>query len=490
MRWITVLLLLCLRSSIAQAPQAQGPGSVADGLGMLSPQSAYDQASTPIDITRRNKANWSEIEKAALAVAVDKAKEACLTRGSVKYTGDDLISYARLCDLGQQWKIVYTAATTYINSKDVAKPQLEQAYAFEVVADLNMQQWQAASHTCFAMLRSVPYGALTDEVTTTTIRYLQFAYLGDALDLSAQRQPYLLKLIQGSQAGGTAAADASGGQTAAAGVVSAQSSATAIPLHMLVRHALDYAALQAYNKQPELAAYVIADIDKAMPEKLPPDEAIFIAADRRQYALIGTHFPELPGAVSLLSPTASHRVNPGAVTIFLLFPPWCAQCVRQEHEMAPALFHASENGVHMYGLLADNPPPAMKPAVRAAAVGGHSADAGDKPEAPKSAAEQLRGTPTLVVAPSTLADFNATDFPFLIATDHDGMIRLMVSAAPDNALVKDGPIDQIVDTILAGWPAAVTGEPTGNKSAGAATPAKPPVSPTEERLPGSSLVRQ
>jgi hypothetical protein len=299
------------------------------------------------------------------------------------------------------------------------------------------------------MMKSVPYGPLSDEVTTTTIRYLQFAYLGDALDVSAQRQPYLLNLIRASQPVAVSASVA--GQAAAA---------PALPLHTLMRHALDFAVLQAYNNQPERAAAVVAEIDRAIPASVPPDEAILMAADRRQYALLGTHFPDLPGAVSLFSATAAHRVNFGAVTVFLLFPPWCAQCVRQEQEMGAALFRHADGNVHMYGLLADQPPAPPKAETHAAGPGAHhppqasahAAEAPETPVTPKSAQEQLRGTPTLVVAPATLADFNANDFPFLIAVDHDGIIRLMVSGMPENALVKDGPVDQVIDTILAGWP--------------------------------------
>jgi hypothetical protein len=81
----------------------------------------------------------------------------------------------------------------------------------------------------------------------------------------------------------------------------------------------------------------------------------------------------------------------------------------------------------------------------------HSDTDSDK-AAPKSAIDQLRKTPTLVVAPSTLADFDASDFPFLVATDCDGLIRLIVSPAPDNALAQDGPVDQLTDTILQHWP--------------------------------------
>jgi hypothetical protein len=96
----------------------------------LSPQAAYDQAVTPIDITHRSIANWSDTEVAALGVAVIQAKQACLDRATITYAGDDLISYARLCAFGQQWPIALTAATTYIKSTNPAKPQLAQAYAY------------------------------------------------------------------------------------------------------------------------------------------------------------------------------------------------------------------------------------------------------------------------------------------------------------------------------------------------------------------------
>jgi hypothetical protein len=403
----------------------------------LSPQAAYDQAITPFDITRRSKENWSDIEKAALTVAMDQAKDACLARISTTYTGNDLIAYARLCDLGQQWPIVHATAIAYISSKDEIKPQLDEAYAFEVKSDLNMQQWKAASSTSFAMLRAIPYGPVTDSVTTTTIRYLQFAYLADALDLLAQRQPYLLKLLRASQS--TAAPAQTDTQPTAPAVQS-------IPLHTLFEHALDFAARQQYNNQPHWAAVALSDIESALPASLPPDEAIFIANARRRYAILGTHFPDLPGATPLLSPTALRHPTFGSVTVFLLFPPWCAQCLRQQHEMAAAISrHAG--AAHMYGLLANDPPPPIPiksthPIAVPAKASGTT----------KSAADQLRGTPSLVVAPSTLADVNATDFPFLIATDHDGIIRLMVTNLPDNALVKDGPVDQIIDNILANWP--------------------------------------
>lgn len=508
------LLLLCLRV-VAQTPAAQTPadslqtpanssaqpvatsqpaGSPADAGAqapienpppppeqphaqlspLLSPQAAYDQASLPLDITRRDSANWSDVELASLDVAVAQAKDACVARESEKYTGDDLIGYARLCALGKQWPATYLAATTYINSPG-AHPLLAYAYAYEVQADLNMGDEKAGEGACIAMLRSVPYTSLTDDVTSTTIRFLQFAYLPDALDLAFQREPYILDLIR--------AANSATSKPAAATPPPQPlyaNPAEDMPLHMLFEHALILPELQQYNKSPERAAAEVADIDHAMPASLPPDEAIFIAADRRQYALLGTHFPTLPGAVSLLPANETPPSQPhlGLSTIFLLFPPWCVQCIRQAKDIVPSLLRdamvsGSDDKLHIYALLADDPPAPQtpaKPAAHPVPAGVHRPNqpgqpakpATDKPPdqaavtvsegKPPTAEELLRKTATLVVAPSTLADFNATDFPFLIAVDYKGIIRLMVPAAPKNALVQGGPAEQISDTILQHWP--------------------------------------
>jgi hypothetical protein len=458
MRRLLILpLLLCLQAA-AQAPPPTPP--------LLSPQAAYDQANTPIDITHRDLANWSDIEKAALDVAIAQAKDACLARASLTFTGDDLISFARLCALGKQWPNTYLAATTYINNSD-PKPQLAMAYTFEVQADLNLDHEKAALGASVAMLHSVPYDALTDEVTTATFRYLQFAYTDDARSLLTSRQPFLLDLLRASQPSPEPPKPA----TTPAPPITAPS----IPLHTLFEHALDFAALDLYDNQPSAAASILADIDTATPTKLPPDEAILIAADRRQYALIGTHFPALPGAVSLLPATETPPQQPkaGAVNIYFLFPPWCAQCIRQTQQIVPSLVRIALLGgpdspaskLYIYALLADTPPTPRPPAKpQPAAAPAHPHRPGEKapapppaaqssaPIEPPSAEDQLRKTPTLVVAPSTLADFNALDFPFLIATDHDGIIRLLVPGASANALFQGGPVEQITNSILAHWP--------------------------------------
>ena len=467
MRRLLILpLLLCLHAA-AQTPPEAPP--------LLSPQAAYDQANTPIDITHRDLNNWSEIEKTSLDIAIAQAKDACLARVTQTFAGDDLISYARLCALGKQWPNTYLAATTYINSPD-PKPQLAMAYTFEVQADLNLDHEKAALGASVAMLHAVPYDALTDEVTTAAFRYLQFAYTADALSLLTDRQPILLDQLRALQPNSPPPPPPT--NAAPLNTPPLKPVAPPIPIHTLYEHALDFAAVEQYDNQPYNAAAILKDIEHATPTNLPPDEAIFIAADRRQYALLGTRFPALPGAVSLLpaNETPLRQPQVGSVNVFFLYPPWCAQCIRQTKEIVPMLVRTAmlsgpdspESKLYIYALLAaDLPPALLKPPAKAqpAATPTHAHRPGepvatptahaaepDKPDPAPTLVDQLRKTPTLVVAPSTLADFNANDFPFLIATDHDGIIRLLLPAAPANALVQGGPIEQITDAILKHWP--------------------------------------
>ncbi len=442
-RVFVVLLLFAYVLDSHPAP-AQAPQS------MLSPQAAFDQATAPVEITHRSIANWSDIEIAALGAAIIQAKDACIIRNTVTFTGDDLIAFARLCALGQQWNETLKAAATYIQSTDAAKPQLPQAYAYKVQAELNLKDQKSALSTCLAMLQAIPYGSIADEVTTTTLRYLQLAYTADALTLHSARQPYLLRLLRSPQ---TSAAPS-------------QPAAAPIPRHTLFEHALDFAALEQYENQPRLAAAILADLDAAVApavsNDLSPDDALLIAAARHQYALLGAPLPSLSISAALLSSTATPRLPAdfGTVSIFLLFPPWCAQCIRQSVQIVPALARLDGSDVHIYAMLADDSPPpptplkspAQPPPTRARRPTSQPAPEKPEPEPAKSPADRLRGTPTFIVAPKTLTTFGAADFPFLIATDKDGIIRLLLPAAPENAFDSGAAADQIAAHIAQSWP--------------------------------------
>jgi hypothetical protein len=64
---------------------------------------------------------------------------------------------------------------------------------------------------------------------------------------------------------------------------------------------------------------------------------------------------------------------------------------------------------------------------------------------------RLEGTPTVVVPMETLDAFAAVDFPLIVATDHNGVVRF-VQVAQEDALTPGGEIDQIVMHIADTWP--------------------------------------
>lgn len=464
-RWLAggLLLLGVGRgwAQVAAAPPAAQAATAKDA-GLATPEAAYDQAIAPVEITHRAVSNWSDAETGALAVAMRQAKEACAARSSVVYAGDALIGYARLCALGQQWPTVVGAATAYLHAADAAKPKLAQAYGYLVEGSLRMNDERAALKNALDMLGAVPYTTLTDDVMGEALRYLHLAFTADALVLANVRERSVVKLLH--DAGGASAGDADRG-TAPAISAEAGGPAEAVPVRTLYADGLWLAGLQQYNGEMDGAEATVEDLEAAVPSKVGANDALAMAEARRQYRMLGTKLPEIAAAASLFSATETPRINRhfGTATVLLLFPPWCGQCVRTVKEILPTMFRLNSEGaeVHLYGLLAGDPPPVAAPG--AAAVPSKGARRGrssvaeipaaqQTPERPVSAADLLRGTPTLVVAPATLGQFGATDFPFVIATDHDGVIRLLLSGAPENAMVAGSTIDQIAAHVAAQWP--------------------------------------
>ncbi len=66
------------------------------------------------------------------------------------------------------------------------------------------------------------------------------------------------------------------------------------------------------------------------------------------------------------------------------------------------------------------------------------------------AAEYLKGTPTVTVAPSLLERFNVTDVPLLIVTDSQGVVRL-IDVADETALQPGNTVDSAVALIGKHW---------------------------------------
>ena len=423
----------------------------------LSPEAAYAQALQPLTLTRTSVANWSETELAALHIAVEQARLACAARPAENFTGDALVALARLCSLGQQWPAVSDAAGRYIHDRaSQPTPLLSQAYALAIDAALHQHDQAAALAASQTMLATLPYDTTADQAINETLRYLQLAYTADALRLYAAREPILLAALRAEPT-----------------PISETATPSQLSRAALYADGLAYAALEQFARQPAEATAIVTTLDAALATPsaaLQPDDAIPIAAARRQYALLGKPLPAIPITLSLYAPGESPRINTdyGSSTVLLLFPPWCAQCVSMAQSFMSTLFRLSDRNVHLDGLLAQDPPPVPAtpdPAMQPSGRPGNSRQGNAKKHAspaattesatasaPKSAAEQLRHTPTLVVPVQTLDQFSATDFPLLIATDSKGIVRFL-QPAPENALEPGGFLEQVAARIAAQWPA-------------------------------------
>jgi hypothetical protein len=465
MRRLAVLLLLC--PCFAAAQQAATPPSPLQ----LSPQAAYDEAIHPLDIVRSAAQNWSDSELAALAVAEDLAKTSCLARTSDQFTGEDLLAYAKLCALAQQWQFVKKAGTNYLIARNAASPAdqlmgfpgLSLAFDYVIQASLHLGDPVNAFGTAQTMLRTVPYDALASDATNAVVRYVQLIQTDEAVALLSQRQPLLLALLR-AHARPVAAP--------------AQSPHPSLTIHDLYADAIALPAMLQFANNSDAARANFTELEVAVPGNLSPDDAILIAALRRQYLLLGAPLPQIPASAWLLD-TATfappHDLNNkfGSGTILLLFPDWCAQCVAVGQNFRPAAERLNKSAVYFYALLAqaDPKPPAPKEAPKLPLKPSPSTGVkGAKTPSPPSAktatphadieltvkpipSELLLATPTLIVPMETLSTFVATDVPLLIATDHDGIVRY-IRPAPDNALVQNGLIDQIADRIREQWPVA------------------------------------
>jgi hypothetical protein len=240
-----------------------------------------------------------------------------------------------------------------------------------------------------------------------------------------------------------------------------------------------------FANQPKQAAASYAELEAALPAQLSPDDAILTAASRRQYLLLGSPMPQLAASAFLLNPPflppQNVSGNPGAATVYILFPDWCAQCVAMSPQFGPAVAAMKERASRFYLLLASaNPnPPAYKEPPKVQGISKTRAStAGAKAETPHvelqlsvkpTPAELLVGTPTLIVPNQTLNTFVATDFPLIIVTDRKGIVRY-IQQAPDNALVSGGIVEQIVDRVVEQWSSlapqadADTAKPSGAPS--------------------------
>lgn len=434
---------LLLAASLSAAVYAQTPATPAP---QLSPKAAYDEAMHPLELTRHSISNWSDTEVGALTVAMANAAKACAARNPKDFTGSDLIDLSKLCALGQSFPAVVDATTRYITAPSEAgpKPQLTLAYAGLVDAQLHLKDEPSALASAKAMLAAVPYDSLTADTIDEAIDFMHFVYTTDALTLALARQPLLLARIAA-----IAATPPSPQPSPLSPSAQDQS------LYELYADGIALASLQQlYKAPPQAIAATVTTLDAALPTALSPDDSIPIALSRRRYALLGKPLPDIahpahpanpkhPVLFTTLGypPTLPQIPAANAITALLLFPDWCAQCLRLGTKLPQTVVSVAGHEAYYYGLLAETVPPNPPPTTESNTP---------KPFTPADAVNDLENTPTLTVDPSLLDDFAATDVPFLILTDSQGIIRVLQPVS-DDALIPGGTIDSAIARVGAQW---------------------------------------
>lgn len=423
---IFIAAILLSTTALAQKPPTPAPDQ-------LSPKAAYDDAMHPLEVTRHSIANWSDTEKQALQVTIKHAATECAARDPKSFTGDALVDLARLCALGQSWPAVVQTAALYISADTPAKPLLNQAYAAQIDAQLHLKDEKSALAGAQAMLGAIPYDALVAEVVDETIEYMQFLYNADALTLDAARQPLLLASLR------TPRTPADPTQPP-----------PAIPLqsiHDLYAAGTGYAALQQLADLPEAAHTTLAALDAALPTILTPDDALPIASARKRYAFLGRPLPSIRMLDSLSMPNKLPELPAhGAMTALLLFPDWCAQCIALGPGLPQSVFLIEGREAYLYALLAETSP--LRPKRPPVKDGPPAKEVPPEKPTPR---EILAETPTVVIPPAGLTQFEAEDFPFLIIADAHGIIRVLQPVDQD-VLQPGGTLDSALAVVGRTWP--------------------------------------
>jgi len=382
-----------------------------------APGAIYKDAMHPLELVRASPDNWSEAELAALAVGMQRAREACDAAKPDDYQGEDLYDLAHLCAFGQEWSPANVAALQYVASRE--KPHQIQALAISVSALVHINALDLALATTRGLLR-YPY----DAEVAYTVRYmkdtLEHAGSPEALALADEERAAIVQEL--SQPGPLKAA--SGDATISTGALYAS--------------AMELAFLNRFAGKSDAAAAAAADADAALQKltAIPAEDQLEIDQVRTQYQLLGTHLPNVHPTRTLQSASAKPRIDPdfAAATVLVLFSDWCIECRELVKTMTKFAAESSNAPIHVYGLL-------------------YSEDslAGPQGAGKVLHAENekyLAGTPTLEVPAQTAQTFGVADYPLGVVLDRSGTIRF-IGVLPSDAFDKNGYISKVLERVFA-----------------------------------------
>ena len=381
---------------------------------LKSPGLIYKEAMQPLNEVRANLGNWSSSELAALSVGMRKAAAFCAQSSPTQYSGDDLCDLVRVCVLGQSWPQVLESSAQCI--KRGPGSRVTHAYASRITALVQTKNLNEAASTTLTLLQSAPY----DAEVANTVLYMKTALEqggspGRALELSLAEHPFLLAAITRH----TALTEANGDAILSQGGLYAS--------------AMKLAFEQAYMADPQGASATAVRVDAATNQAgLSAEDAQTVAAVQTAFQLLGKKMPPLDVKQALNTHDAVSMLPSGygTLTIFEIFPDWCLSCREQMKNLTEFARINAGNGIHAYGLVF------------------HDDFGLTETTATEPDWKDIEGTSTLVVSKGAVEKLGASELPFGVVVDHDGVVRF-AGPFPDNAFQGDGYVEKVAMSVLA-----------------------------------------
>jgi hypothetical protein len=382
-----------------------------------APGAIYKDAMQPLEVVRGSLDNWSEAELAALAVGMQKAREACDAAKPDDYQGEDLYDLAHLCAFAQDWSPANDAALQYMARG--GGPHQTQALAISVSALAHINAMDLALATTRGLLH-FPY----DAAVAYTVRYmkdtLEHAGSPEALALAGEEHAAIMQALSRP------------------GPLTVASGDTTISTGALYASAMELAFLNRFAGNSDAAAAAAADADAALQKltAISAEDQQEIDEVRIQYRLLGTHLPDVHPTRTLQSASAKPRIDPnfGKATVLVLFSDWCIEC-RELVKTMTKFAAANRNApIHVYGLLYSEDSPAGP------------RDAGKVLHAENE--KQLEGTATLEGPAQTAQTFGVVNYPLGVVLDSSGTIRF-IGVLPSDAFDENGYISKVLERVFA-----------------------------------------
>jgi len=376
---VLALAALLLTTSI----RAQEPPPTAEQLhDQLPPSSIYDEIMRPLDATRADVGNWSDIELIALTTAMNTAHTECERLDPTPRVGEELYSYARLCSMGRDWKRTYKAATEYV-LEDKA-PHRPSAYYLAVQADLNMHHVEDTLLLLKDMDARLPLTPETNAVYDYVLGLVEFAVPSAGIDAALIRQTKLLDAVSGHN------------PLLTPGVAEA----SAWHLQELLRFD---------NRLPAEITGARNDLQTAVASRTAPltaTDAYAAAVAQRRYEAIGKPMPAFE--VSRTAGPKTYSAHLSDVNLYVIYPEDCASCASIPE--AVAVLRKGLNVRAQAWPLVEIRPTVIKPS-------------------PAPAPNPKTDPPALFTHAELLKQLGATAVPFFVLTDGRGNVRLLTNGS-------------------------------------------------------------